>query len=177
MFKKLLATSAILATCSTMVFANGAPYLGASLGVTNNTADSGGSFRGVPLTLSAGYGMTLNQFVYLGGEIVGTVGTSTLNNVAIGESLKTTYGYGIGFIPGVMLSDHAMAFMRLAAVRARFSSIGDTTTGGQIGLGMQTSITQNWDLRGEYDYTSYRSISGISPRSDTFNLGVVYKFE
>jgi opacity protein-like surface antigen len=177
MFKKLLATSAILATCSTMALAGGAPYLGASLGVVNNTASSGGSFRGIPLTISGGYGALVNQSIYLGGELFGTLGTSTLNNNAIVQSLKTTYGYGLGFIPGVMLSDHAMAYMRLGVVKTRFSNIGNTATGGQVGFGMQTSITQNWDLRGEYDYTKYRSISGVSPRSDTFNVGLVYKFE
>ncbi len=179
MFKKLLIASAILATSSTVALASGAPYLGASLGVIDNTANAG-SFRGMPITINGGYGAILNQNIYLGGEIFGVIGTSTLNNnVNLGsaQSLKTTYGYGASFIPGFMLSDHTMAFARVGVVKTRFSQINETATGGQLGLGLQTSLTQNWDLRGEYDYTKYRRVSGVSPKTDTFNLGVVYKFE
>jgi len=81
-----------------------------------------------------------------------------------------------------MLSDHTMAYARLGVVRTRFSDTSSTQTGGQFGVGMQTTVTQNVDLRGEYVYTAYssfnNSISSISsPRSDAFNLGLIYKFD
>jgi len=175
MFKKMLMASAILATTSTVVLASGAPYLGASVGIVDNTS-SQGSFRGVPLTVNAGYGVTMNQNLYLAGEIFGVLGTSTLDNNSISTSLKTTYGYGASFIPGFMLSDHTMAYARLGVVKSRFTNAGKTVTGGQAGLGLQTSLTQNWDLRGEYDYTSYKKFSGVSTKADAFNIGLVYKF-
>lgn len=177
MFKKLLIASAILATTSTVALADGAPYLGASLGVVNNTS-SQGSFRGMPLTINGGYGAKVNQTVYLAGELFGVLGTSTLDsnpNPGV-RSIKSTYGFGASFIPGLMISDSTMTFLRLGAVKTRFANLGKTVGGGQAGLGLQTSLTQNLDLRGEYDYTKYNKVQGVSIRSDAFNIGLVYKF-
>ncbi len=182
MFKKIFIASAILSTTSTVALpstlATGAPYLGASIGIVDNTS-SVGNFRGVPLTISGGYGATVNHTLYLAGELFGVLGTPTLDsNANAGSgSIKTTYGYGASFIPGVMISDHTMVYGRLSILESRFTNYGKTVGGGQVGLGMQTSLTQNWDLRGEYDYTSYNKFSGVSVKSDAFNMGWVYKFE
>lgn len=176
MIKKLLVASAILATTSTVALAAGAPYLGAGLGVVDNTSGSG-NFRGAPLTVNAGYGATVNQTVYLGGEVLGVIGTATLNNNPNSNNLRTTYGYGASFIPGIMMSDHTMTYARVGLVRSRFTKYSTTATGSQFGLGLQTNVTQNWDVRGEYDYTSYGRFSGVSPKADAFNIGLVYKFE
>jgi opacity protein-like surface antigen len=178
MFNKLLIATAVLATTSSIALANAAaPYLGVSTGVNNITATNSGSFRGAPLTVFGGFGETIKN-IYLGGEIFGTLGTVTLTNSAVGTAgLKTTYGIGASFIPGIMLADHTLAFLRAGIVNSRFSTIRNNSTGGQIGLGMQTNLLQNWDVRGEYDYTAYNTISGITPRSDLFNLGVVYKID
>lgn len=179
MFKKLLIATAILATSSSIVLANSAaPYFGASTGVNNITASNAGSYRGAPATIFAGYGQTVYQHIYLGGEVFGTLGTITLTSSSLGTAgLKTTYGYGASFIPGVMLTDRTLAFMRAGIVRSNFSTIKQTATGGQIGLGMQTNLMQNWDVRGEYDYTAYGKIGGVTPRSDLFNIGLVYKID
>ena len=177
MFKKLLIVSAVLAVSSTVAIAAGtAPYLGASTGVVSNTIGNS-SFRGMPLTVSGGVGTTVNQNIYLAGEVFGTVGTATLDNNGTGKSVKTTHGYGLSFIPGVKLSDHTLTYARIGVVKSRFTSVDKTATGGQVGLGVQTSVTQNLDLRGEYEYTKYRSFSSMSPKSDAFNIGLVYKFE
>ena len=208
MFKKLILTTAILAVTSTVALANDAPYVGGSLGVNadtfkfkdeaNDTTDVGG--RGAIANLFAGYGATVNQNIYLGGEVFADL-TSSEADAKSGtdsskDSMKEKYGYGISFIPGIMLSDHTLAYGRLGLVRSRFElseSNGTnsgtdkkTLTGGQIGVGLQTTLTQNVDLRGEYDFTSYKSgnfntgivgANKISPRSDSFNLGLVYKFD
>lgn len=177
MFKKLLLMTTILVSGSTFAAANsGAPYLGASVGINDTTTSGGGIYRGVPATVYAGYGAALNKNIYLGGEILGTLGTGTLNNTTYGAaSLRTTYGYGASLIPGVLLNDNTMAFARAGVVRSRFSDANDTVTGGQIGLGMQTNLMQNWDLRGEYDYTKYGSIGNMNPHTDLFNVGLIYK--
>ncbi len=176
MFKKLLVASAILASTAGVSLASSAPYVGASTGINVFTSTSGGMFRGVPATVFGGYGGTLNESIYLGGEVFGTMGTMTLNNGPTTKaSLRSTSGYGIGLIPGIMLSDRTLAFIRAGLVRSYFSTIRSTATGGQLGLGLQTALTQNWDLRGEYDFTAYNSVGGVSPRSDLFNLGFVYK--
>jgi len=178
MFKKILVVAA-LAITSSVAFASPAPYVGAGLGVTVNTSNSFGNYRGVPFNVFAGYGGIVNQSFYLAGELDATLATAEISNHSTG--LKTSYGYGVSLLPGVMLSDHTLAFARLGVVRSRFSNPSTTTTGGKFGLGLQTTVMQNIDVRGEYDYTSYRSINrnGLSnsPVSDAANVALVYKFD
>jgi opacity protein-like surface antigen len=178
MFKKLLIASAVLAVSSSMAFANGAPYIGLSTGVIDNTA-SNLNYRGMPGTIFAGYGAAMGQGLYLGGEVFGSFGTAAISD----NGLKSTYNYGISFIPGFMLSDHTMGYARLGLVRNRFTPKGNipstTVSGAQLGIGIQTSLTQNWDLRGEYTYTASRHIPNLSgdPRTDAATFGLVYKFD
>lgn len=178
MLKKLLLTAvvAISAATSQIVLADSAPYLGMSVGERTNTSESdSNNFRGLTGSLFGGYGATISQTFYLGGEIFADLGSSTIKD----HNLKSTYGYGIDFIPGVMVTEHTMAYLRAGIGRTRFSDFKTTGTGGRIGLGMQTNLAQNWDLRGDYVYSSYGKISGTTtkPRSDQFNLGLVYKFQ
>lgn len=178
MLKKLVVASAVLALTSGLAFASGVPYVGASIGEATNTTDTNNrNFRGMPFLFNAGYGALLSQNLYLGGEVFGTLGTASLND----NGLKTTYGYGISILPGIMLSEHTLTYARAGVVRSHFtpsSSSNRNVNGGQLGLGMQVGLTQNLDLRGEYVYTAYQSFSGIStPRQDQFNLGLVYKFD
>jgi opacity protein-like surface antigen len=187
MFKKVLLGIAILtSTIGVASAAGAAPYIGAGLGVTTNTQNSSslfGSYRGVPFNVFAGFGGVVTESFYLAGEVAGTLGTAVVSDYG---SLKTTYGYGVSILPGVMLSDHTLAFARAGVVRSRFSEVSQTQTGGQFGVGLQTGLTQNLDLRGEYDFTAYRKITtalipgvnmSTSPRQDAFTLSLVYKFE
>lgn len=201
MLKKLILATAIMAA-SSAALANGAPYVGASIGVNTdvfnvkddfgNTLNFGG--RGAIGSLFAGYGAMVSQSFYLGGEVFGDL-TNTTSDITIGtdalkDKFKEKYGYGISIIPGLALSDHTMAYGRLGVVRSKFevketspvaNSEEKSLTGAQFGLGIQTSLTQNVDLRGEYDFTTYSSgnFSGntLKPRSDQFNIALLYKFE
>lgn len=179
MLKKFLFASSLLAITTGTVLANPAPYIGAGLGITTNTSSTNGkihtspsNFRGVPFNVLAGYGGVINQSFYLAGEAFATVGTATISSNY--GSVRSSYGYGVSILPGVMLSDHTLAFARLGAVRTAFPTA--KKTGGQLGLGLQTSVMQDIDIRGEYDYTAYSSISAISkPRSDAATLSLIYK--
>src|SRR5579883_1693444 len=183
MLKKILLAIAVRASTAAMA-ADPAPYVGAGLGIVNNTSSDAGNgsafFRGVPFNAFVGYGGVVNQALYLAGEVGVTVGTGEISNH---YGLKTTYSYGASVLPGFMLSDHTLAFARVGAVKTRFSNQDKTASGGQFGLGLQTSLTPELDLRGEYDFTAYNSFTSSgndrisSPRSDAFNLGVVYKFD
>ncbi len=178
MFKKLLIASAVLAITSNVALANGgAPYVGLGTGVIANTASTT-SYRGVPGILFVGYGAGMGQGLYLGGEVFGTLGAITAKD----NGLKSTYNYGISFIPGLMISDHTMGFARLGLARTHFTPKGNikstTASGVQVGLGLQTSLTQNWDLRGEYTYTASKNISGLGrPSTDAATGSLVYKFD
>lgn len=179
MIKKILATT-ILASAVGVVSAAPVPYFGASVGVLNNTTSnigngSAGFYRGVPVNLFVGYGGVINQSFYLAGELNGTIGTGELTQN--GNNIKSTYGYSLSILPGVMLNERTLAFARAGLVRTRFS-VGNMDTGGQIGLGLQTNVTQNIDVRGEYDFTAYRSASVVAaPRQDMATVGVIYKFD
>lgn len=178
MFKKIVIASAILAS-SSVAFASASPYVGAALGVNTLTSTSGSNYRGVPVDLFAGYGATVNTNLYLGGEVFATPFTGTVSKSAnsVGN-LRTTYGYGVSIMPGVMFSDHTLGYIRAGVVRSHFSTLGQNKTGGQLGLGMQTNLTQDIDLRTEYVYSAYSNVSvSKSPKSDAFKLGLIYKFE
>lgn len=204
MLKKLLIASAVLAASSTIAFA-GTPYVGVGLGVNDSQtkiSDSNSSVnkfgaRGALLNVFAGYGALVSQNIYLGGEVFFN-GTSTQAKVTEDNGdyakLTTRSSYGVSFIPGVMLTDHTLAYLRAGVVRGQFrAQAQDETlgygaqtknvTGGQLGLGMQTSLAQNVDLRGEYVYTGYRSYTlkttntKFSPSTDQFNLALLYKFD
>jgi opacity protein-like surface antigen len=176
-FKKIIIATGSLAMTSTMALAGSAPYVGAALGINTITSTtSGSSFRSAPLDLFAGFGGTVNSALYLGGEVTATPFTALLSNT--GNSLKTTYSYGISFLPGVMFSDHTLGYVRAGVTRSHFSSIGQNKTGGQLGVGMQTDVMPELNLRTEYVYTSYSKVGTVrSPKSDAFKLGLIYKFE
>jgi opacity protein-like surface antigen len=188
MFKKVILSTAILASSVSFAMNAPAPYIGAGLGIVTNTSDIKGSgssavgnYRGVPFNVFAGYGGVINQNFYLAGELSATLGTADIQD----NGLKTSYGYGVSVLPGMMLSDHTLAFARAGIVRAHLPKQRSDSTGGELGLGLQTSLTQCIDLRGEYDFVAYRSVNGItsgstysvSPRSDQVNLGLIYKFD
>jgi len=192
MLKKILLASSILVATSTIAAANTAPYVGASIGVIANTSDSAAygkngntsltsmaNYRGVPFNVFAGYGGVINENFYLAGEFTGTLGTADISD---NNRVKTSYAYGGSIIPGLMLSDHTLAFLRAGVVRSHFSNADKSKTGGEAGLGMQTTLTQNVDIRAEYDFIGYSSFHNSmgrvdSPRTDAFNLGLVYKFD
>lgn len=193
MLKKILMTSALFALIN-IAYADPAPYVGGSSGIVNNTSSVkidtfnyhyfGGSYRGVPFNLFIGYGGAFSNCFYLAGELFGTLGTADLTDK---NGLKTSYGYGVAVVPGLMLSDHTLAYTRLGILRANFSKPSIMKMGGQFGLGLQTTLTQNIDVRFEYDYVAYGSIndsansffsnSNVNPRSDQFTVGIIYKFD
>lgn len=178
MFKKLLVTAAILAVSSSAMAAINsapAPYLGGAVGLVNNSSDYNTDYRGISGTVFGGYGGIVSPCTYLGGEVFVVPGTLTMSESSF---LKTSWSVGASFIPGYMLNDKTMAYARFGVVDSHFTTSGQTKAGGQAGLGLQTTLCQNWEVRGEYTYSKYGSSSGItSPASDGFNLGLVYRFE
>lgn len=168
------------APCPTYVFTAG-PYVGFSVGSRVNTATDPVHFRGIDGILSLGYGAMLNPAFYLAGEIwgLGTVNVkdypSTPRTTTF--STKSNWSYGASVLPGYMITDYVLGYVRLGVQRTRFNGQDETENGWHAGLGGQTNLTQNWDLRGEYVYSRYQSVRAIGrPQSDQFNLGLVYKF-
>ncbi len=201
MFKKLLLASAVLTAstsiavaghsykgerdykgempapaCPSYTYAAG-PYIGLSAGVRNNYSGAPLVYQGLEGTLSVGYAAMVSPSFYLAGELLAGDSINLKDYTVLGNGVRTTWSYGLGIIPGYMITDYVLGYARVGVVRSRFTDQGDNGTGWQVGLGAQTNLVQNWDLRGEYVYTGYNTISGIGkPQANQFNLGVVYKF-
>ena len=179
MFKKMIFASAILTAAVNVAAADTAPYLGASLGVnvnsSTNIAGNAGVFRGVPVKVFVGYGGAWTDDFFLAAEATATLATGVISNK---NDMKTTYGVGVGVLPGYMMTDSSVVFARIGYIRSRFTDVNTMSNGAQVGIGMQATLLQHVDLRGEYDYTSYSSIGAIrSPTTDEFSLAAIYKFD
>lgn len=204
MFKKLLVSTAVLALSSTAFAGHNykgegkckdtykdmnpcpcyqymaGPYLGLSAGVRNNYSGTPNVYKGIEGTISAGYAAMLTPEWYLAGEIFGSDSAQLKNYNSIGSpGVKTSWNWGLSLIPGYMLTDHVLGYIRLGGIQSHFTGNGQSVnkSGWQIGLGGQTNLYDNWDLRGEYVYSQYGSISNVGkPAADQFNLGIIYKF-
>lgn len=201
MFKKLLIASAVFAVSSGMAFAGHAsykgeykgevaapcpvktfaagPYIGLSIGGRNNYAGTPAVFKGLDGILSVGYGAMLNPSWYLAGELygMGTANLKDMNNLPPVASTKSSWSWGGSVIPGFMVNDSVLAFLRVGGQSTRFNGAGATKGGWHVGLGGQTNVYENWDIRGEYIYESYGSVANVGKiSSDRFVAGVVYKF-
>ncbi len=202
MLKKLLSamlSAALLMSASTS-FAQPGVYLGAALGANqgswsvrdNKGNNYGFGTRGAIGTLLAGYAFNADHF-YLGVEGFATEASNKSGTKAISNTvtryIRQTYSYGLGVLPGFIINDGAIVFARVGAVRSHFQvrdsspsltvSNAPTQTGAQVGAGIQMAISQGFDLRGEYVYSTYNSYSNtngrFTPRDSQVNLGVIYR--
>lgn len=205
MFKKLLLVSMIV-SASSIAFAGqsykgekdykgemaaapcptfmAGPYIGLSVGDRTNYSGSPTVFKGIDGNLSLGYGALVSPSFYLAGELfgLGSASVKDLQNqlsVSRNISVKSSWSYGLSIVPGYMITDTVLGYLRGGVIRTRFNgtNVGVNDTGWQIGLGGQTNLYQNWDLRAEYIYSYYGTVGNLGKvSSDQANLGVVYKF-
>ncbi len=167
--------------CTTSIFIPG-PYLGFYPGLINHYNNTSSVYKAFEGTLFAGYAIVNSSF-YLAAEIfVQDSATlqnyrNNLNNNLNPIGLKTSFGGGISILPGVVLADSLLGYLRIGGVETHFRDIARTAGGGQVGIGIQNSFSDCWDMRAEYSYTFYQSLSNLgNPRSDAFRLGLLYKF-
>jgi len=199
-FKKLLIASAVIALSTNVAFAAhaykgdykgeqaapcpscpvhsfGGPYVGVSLGNRTNYTGTPTVFKGIDGILSAGYGAMLYPSFYLAGEVFALWTAKVKDMTNNGNSAKSNWSFGLDVLPGYLITDNFLGYLRLGAVRTRFNGQGTTKTGWQAGLGAQTNLAQNWDLRAEWVYSGYGSASGVGKlNSEQVNVGLVYKF-
>ncbi len=209
MFNKLLVASVVLAASTGAFAANykgdykgeaapvcpsctytyqAAPYVGVGLGNFVTYSGRGAVQNAISGNINAGYAAMINPMFYLAGEalIEGDANVKNYTRVsttaAASASARSNWGYGLSIIPGYMVTDHVLGFARLGAVRSRFNDQGVWSTGWQVGLGLQTNVYQNWDMRAEYDYTNYNRVNGSNnggigkPQRNQAVLGLIYKF-
>lgn len=167
--RKLIATTALLAATTSVALAD-EPYFGAGLGIQNAS-----SYNGIVSNIFAGYGATVgeNFNYYLGAELFANIGSLPLSS---SHYNRTTYGVGISLMPGIYLNEYTIAYIRVGLENSHFSRNNSAQTGSQLGAGLQTRITNNWDVRAEYVYTGKGIINNFNvTRSNQFNMGLIYK--
>ncbi len=179
MLKKLVAASIFTIMSSTIAYA-GSFYMGPSV-MLNYLSAKNSSYNSLSPRLSAGYGGIVANNFYLAGELTATPGSVDLKNGythGTDQNTKVTHTYGLSVIPGIKLNDTAMVYGRVGAVKSYFSSQAKTVTGGQAGIGVETSVSPTWNLRSEYIYTAYRSVSHDigSPKSNAIGIGLIHNF-
>ena len=202
-FLLLASTTSAFADDSTV------PYLGGSLGVNQDNMRLRDptyvytNFWATGLTGSifGGFAWSNDQF-YVAGEGFGTELTARSSTKTINTGSGTTsailrmrYSYGGSILPGLKIktADDMVVYIRLGAVKTRFelhqtvvpsgstSNISKTTaSGGQIGIGVQGYVARAIALRGEYDYSGYRTYTAfnnkITPHDNQLSIGLIYQF-
>lgn len=169
-----------------------APYLGLNVGVRSNITGSGTSntilyghgaavYQGIEGTISGGYALTFQDRWYLAFELFGADSTKSRNVLRYGSTyvgVQSNWSYGFDFIPGVVVTDGFLLYLRVGGIGTNFNNINIVSNGWQIGVGGQANLTRNWDIRGEYVSSGYNSVSAAVNKivANQFNVGVVYKF-
>jgi opacity protein-like surface antigen len=178
MFKKITLSMGLLTLGVLPCLAfSGNFYLGPTLLIENNNADNGSSYRGISPKITVGYGDYVSPSYYLAGELFGIFGNVKISDNHEEFSVKTSRGFGASFVPGVMINESTELYARIGLISTTFTDPDKNATGGQLGVGLQTRLTETWDIRAEYTYTAYRDVGDIhSPQSDTFGIGFIHKF-
>jgi len=170
MFKKLLITCTVFAASSMIALAQ--PYLGGSIGIQNTNA-----YTGLLASVFGGYSLTGGEYqnYYLAGEIFGDTGTLPLSQ---NYFRRTNYGLGASLLPGLIFREVVLTYLRMGIETFRYSSTSQMFTGGQLGFGLQASLSANWAIRGEYVYTGAGIIHDFGDsRFNFFKLGLLYYFK
>jgi len=207
MFKKIAMGCAILLVNSTVVFADSlVPYLGADLGLDYGrwqvkdvtTATRTSSASGTFGNLFLGVAWSPNESFYVGLEGFGSISSTHSSHTQINTStipatinIRMRDSYGVSVLPGFKFSQASLFYLRFGFVRSLFNfhqtivPVGSSSnlhrtiaSGGQIGIGLQTGISTNWAVRGEYDYNSYRNFTvfgnKVTPHDNQFKVGLLY---
>jgi len=150
---------------------------------------------------SIGLGSALTSYLWFAVEAFGNFSAErsatkniTYNSASTTARMRLRYSYGLSIIPGLLLSDKGLLYLRLGALQSRFelqqenhpttTTSSSTDSGlqeaGLLGAGLQASIGNNWSVRAEYDRILYRHFSQftnhISPIDNQVRFGLLYSF-
>ena len=179
MIKKISLISLLFAISSTLSYA-GIFYMGPSLQYESVAGDSTGSYQATSARLTVGYAEKIQFPYYLAGELFGVAGD--INGHPDDSGLKNTPSFGVALLPGFMLYDNTFLYGRLGTIASRFSATDSYAWGGQVGIGIETALTQTWDIRAEYIFTQYSDLNGAgsvygAPHSNTLAIGFIHRFK
>lgn len=178
MIKRLTWSSLLFAACSGISYA-GVFYMGPSLEYESVKGDNS-SYQAISPRLAVGYAEKLAFPYYIAGEFSAVAGN--INGHPDGSNLKNTPSFGISAIPGLMIFDNTFVYGRLGVVSTNFREADGYNWGAQIGAGVETAMTDTWDIRTEYIFTQYGDIdaNGVSegrPYANAVAIGVIHRFK
>jgi len=153
-------------------------YFGPTVFIENTTSDND-NFRAIHPRISVGYEEIIH-YIFLAGELYFVPGAISFSesNTYRPQSVQTQQQYGLSFLPGLYISEYIVGYARLGMVETRFWGPNVTKAGAEIGVGLQSQLSDNWSLRTEYIYYAYPSISTIGrPHTDQYGLGLIYRLQ
>lgn len=144
-----------------------------------------------------GYGKMLSQLFYLGGElsiVANTMEHTLYSNFGIVYTNQYSSGptYGLSLLPGIRLTNETLTYLRFGYNRVKFNStetivpltpvnVSKNLNGFVIGIGMETLITGNYSVRGEFDHVFFSSYNtagyyntAVSPAYNGYALTFIY---
>ncbi len=162
MIKKTMLSSLIFVCASSTIYAKSSSYVGGGLGVGGYSQVSG--INGANVNLFAGKGRFLDkeEKLYIGGELGA--------NFHYHPSQTNTFGLDVSILPGLMVTESTMLYARLG-IAGDYGPKEFISFGTVLGVGVQTKVAKNWDVR-----TEYTSFAGGN-RGSELGLGLVYKFD
>ena len=207
MLKKTLLSTAILALTSSIAFAGAmgpvqpcekytyqaGPYVGFSVGPLIMQTGNPLQYIGAAGNLSAGYGHLWNQWFNLAGEdFVGdsvrmkNFGVENIPGRFAISNVRSSWNYGFDAIPGIMINERTLGYLRGGVVNMQFEGASDFvtrvthSTGWRAGAGIQTNVYKNLDVRLEYVFNEYykqtEPVRWGHPFMNMMNLGITYRF-
>lgn len=146
---------------------------------TSSTVNSATGWVG---GLNFGYGQNINEWLYLGGELLANYDGSSTRTMSFNDNdgdlflnkVQPKGTVGLSFLPGLRLNNASLGYLRLGYDWTRFyasataadaggasTTANKTTTQGgwDFGLGLETLVSKNWSVRTEYNHVWYNSFS------------------
>jgi opacity protein-like surface antigen len=178
MLKRILAISAIYVATFSTCFAGAQFYIAPGVGYEDVRTKHNSRFDGLFPRLAIGYGGYFYPWLVLMGEVFGSYRTIDLNNEPkFGYSVKTNANYGISLLLGYALEENLLPYLRLGLIWNDFDKLDTTKKGYEIGIGLQTNLNCNWDVRGEWDYIKTKEIDNVGEvQLAFFAIDFMYRF-
>lgn len=127
------------------------------------------AFMGLSPKLTLGYGLFLgkSRSFYTALEVFGGIPVIPLSP---NQDYRITKYAGIGFIPGYLINNTTMIYLRLGAQVSRYTNFNSTNGSGVAGIGFELYTYKHWDTRIEYSYAPNKSLN-------QYNIDFIYKFK
>src|SRR3990167_9975642 len=152
----------------------GNTYVGGSLSMQRISATSS-QYTGYRPGLFIGYGQEYPDCYYLGGEFLGSMTGATSDSYVLRDiSLRMAPVYSLSLIPGMLITEDTMGFLRLGIGVGKLKASARWLTGYVLGAGVDVPLSPSWDIRFEYDYTLYNHIGIGNPQSHELMLSLKY---